>query len=297
MISITNREIIQFQKTAISQEQKRFLMDRDVLVKADDCPYIVKFYGASFWEGDLWIFMEIMDSSLDKFYRLAYGKGRLSSPPRSSLNSSSSASDSLSANSALPTSSLISIPEYVLGKIAFCVVQALNHLHKIDIIHRDVKPSNILINKAGEVKLCDFGISGPLVDSVAKTIEVGCKPYMAPERINPPANNPGYDIRSDVWSLGISMLEMATGEFPYSTQSNNFFVLLKSICNGDPPKLPPNRFSSNFEDFINQCLQKDYQQRPYYGKLLEHPFVVCHQNKNISEYVTQVLNRKDIFLT
>lgn len=268
-------------------------MDMDVLVKAVNCPFIVKFYGASFWEGDLWIYMEVMDSSLDKFYRLVYGKGKTTSlaSPLSTLSPASK-----SSGNSVPSSSLITIPEYVLGKIAHCVIQALNYLHGIDIIHRDVKPSNILINRAGEVKLCDFGIAGPLVDSVAKTIEVGCKPYMAPERINPPANNPGYDIRSDVWSLGITMLEMGTGEFPYSTQSDNFFVLLKSICSGDPPKPPPNRFSDNFEDFIDKCLQFDYQKRPYYSELLKHPFVVSHQDKNISDYVVQILSRKDTLL-
>lgn len=60
------------------------------------------------------------------------------------------------------------------------VVNALHYLHsKLNVIHRDVKPSNILINRTGEVKMCDFGISGQLVDSVAKTIDAGCKPYMA----------------------------------------------------------------------------------------------------------------------
>lgn len=71
-------------------------------------------------------------------------------------------------------------------QIAFAVVSALQYLHaELKVIHRDVKPSNILINRRGEVKMCDFGISGYLVDSVAKTIDAGCKPYMAPERIDP----------------------------------------------------------------------------------------------------------------
>jgi serine/threonine protein kinase len=67
-----------------------------------------------------------------------------------------------------------------LTDISFQVVSALHYLHsKLRVIHRDVKPSNILINRKGEVKMCDFGISGYLVDSVAKTIDAGCKPYMA----------------------------------------------------------------------------------------------------------------------
>jgi mitogen-activated protein kinase kinase 3 len=67
-----------------------------------------------------------------------------------------------------------------LGKITFAVVSALHYLHsKLKVIHRDVKPSNILISRQGQVKMCDFGISGYLVDSIAKTIDAGCKPYMA----------------------------------------------------------------------------------------------------------------------
>ena len=60
------------------------------------------------------------------------------------------------------------------------MISALHYLQsQLQVIHRDVKPSNILISRDGNVKMCDFGISGYLVDSVAKTIDAGCKPYMA----------------------------------------------------------------------------------------------------------------------
>ena len=118
-------------------------------------------------------------------------------------------------------------------------------------IHRDVKPSNILISRLGMVKMCDFGISGYLAaDSVAKTIEAGCKPYMAPERIDPQGDPGKYDIRSDVWSLGISLVEIATGVFPYQ-QWGTPFDQLKEVVTGDPPKLPPDReFSLEIRDFV-----------------------------------------------
>ena len=108
------------------------------------------------------------------------------------------------------------------GKITVDTVKALSYLkEKLKIMHRDVKPSNILLDKSGAIKLCDFGISGQLVDSIAKTRDAGCRPYMAPERIDPQRAR-GYDVRSDVWSLGITLIELATGKFPYPKWNSVF---------------------------------------------------------------------------
>ena len=144
-------------------------------MRSNDCPYIVLFFGAIFKEGDCWICMEVMDTSTDQFYKFIYD-----------------CRDE-------------SIPESVIGKVTVATVKALNYLkEQLKIIHRDVKPSNILLDRRGNIKLCDFGISGQLVDSIAKTRDAGCRPYMAPERIDPQRAK-GYDVRSDVWSLGTSV--------------------------------------------------------------------------------------------
>uniref|UniRef100_A0A8C6E7P6 mitogen-activated protein kinase kinase n=1 Tax=Moschus moschiferus TaxID=68415 RepID=A0A8C6E7P6_MOSMO len=223
--------------TVNSQEQKRLLMDLDVNMRTVDCFYTVTFYGALFREGDVWICMELMDMSLDKFYRKVLDKG-------------------------------MTIPEDILGEIAVSIVRALEHLHsKLSVIHRDVKPSNVLINKEGHVKMCDFGISGYLVDSVAKTMDAGCKPYMAPERINPELNQKGYNVKSDVWSLGITMIEMAILRFPYESWGTPF-QQLKQVVEEPSPQLPADRFSPEFVDFTAQCLRKNPAERMSYLELM-----------------------------
>lgn len=181
----------------------------------------------------------------------------------------------------------------ILGKIAVSVVNALHYLHsQLKVIHRDVKPSNILINRQGQVKMCDFGISGYLVDSVAKTIDAGCKPYMAPERIDPKGNKvSNYDIRSDVWSFGISLIEMSTGKFPYASWHSPF-EQLKQVVTEQSPSLPPGLFSEGFEHLTKICLFKDQNLRPNYEQLLANAFIVEHTNKttNVAEYVEEILN-------
>ncbi|XP_063234461.1 dual specificity mitogen-activated protein kinase kinase 4 isoform X2 [Bacillus rossius redtenbacheri] len=263
--SNTVMAVKRIRSTVDEKEQKELLMDLEVVMKSNECPYIVQFYGALFKEGDCWICMELMDTSLDKFYKFIYEK----------LNQR--------------------IPELILGKITVATVKALNYLkEKLKIIHRDVKPSNILLDKRGNIKLCDFGISGQLVDSIARTRDAGCRPYMAPERIDPQRAR-GYDVRSDVWSLGITLFEVATGRFPYP-KWNSVFEQLYQVVQGDPPRLSPNengnRFTEDFVNFVNTCLIKEENQRPKYNKLLEHPFI-CNSDEasiDVAEYVSTVLD-------
>ncbi|KAK7113346.1 dual specificity mitogen-activated protein kinase kinase 4-like isoform X3 [Littorina saxatilis] len=250
--------------TVEEREQKQLLMDLDVVMRSNNCCYIVQFYGALFKEGDCWICMELMETSLDKFYKFVYGEMQSS------------------------------IPEEILGKVTVATLKALNYLkEQLKIIHRDVKPSNILLDRKGAIKLCDFGISGHLVDSIAKSRDAGCRPYMAPERIDPRASSHGYDVRSDVWSLGITLMELATGRFPYPKWVS-VFDQLQQVVQGTAPRLQHDQtFSEEFVTFINRCLTKDEKQRPKYNKLLDESFIKRYEELevDVATYVCDVLDK------
>uniref|UniRef100_A0A4W6BTZ9 mitogen-activated protein kinase kinase n=1 Tax=Lates calcarifer TaxID=8187 RepID=A0A4W6BTZ9_LATCA len=172
--------------------QKQIMSELEILYKCDS-PYIITFFSAFFVENRISICTEFMDGgSLDVYKR---------------------------------------IPEHVLGRIAVAVVKGLTYLWSLKILHRDVKPSNMLVNTRGQVKLCDFGVSTQLVNSIAKTY-VGTNAYMAPERIS----GEQYGIHADVWSVGISFMEP--------------LQLLQCIVDEDPPVLPVDQFSENC------CLKK-----------------------------------------
>ncbi|XP_077273904.1 uncharacterized protein LOC143903809 isoform X1 [Temnothorax americanus] len=231
----------QMRRSGNAEENKRIIMDLDVVLKSHDCPYIVQCLGCFITESDVWICMELMATCLDKLLKR----------------------------------SRQAIPENFLGKVTVATVKALSYLkEKHGVIHRDVKPSNILLDETGGVKLCDFGISGRLVDSKAKTRSAGCAAYMAPERIDPPdPTKPDYDIRADVWSLGITLVELATGVFPYRDCKTDFEVLSR-VVQDDPPSLPADaHFSKEFRNFVSCCLTKNYKHRPKYHKLMEHAFI------------------------
>ncbi|KAI9651639.1 MAG: hypothetical protein M1831_000572 [Alyxoria varia] len=217
------------------------IMELDILHRCVS-PFIVDFYGAFFQEGAVYICIEFMDGgSIDKLY----GDG---------------------------------IPEGVLRKITLSTTLALKALKdEHNIIHRDVKPTNILINTRGQIKICDFGVSGNLVASIART-NIGCQSYMAPERIKSggvaqAGANPGggtYSVQSDIWSLGLTIIECALGQYPYPPETyDNIFSQLSAIVDGEPPDLPAT-FSEAAHDFVRGCLMKIPKLRPTYAMLLQH---------------------------
>ncbi|KAI8377939.1 kinase-like domain-containing protein [Radiomyces spectabilis] len=183
-----------------------------------DCnsKHIVSFYGAFINGSTISICMEYMEiGSLDTIYK-KYGP--------------------------------ISMP--VLKKIAYAIVDGLIYLYDNHrIIHRDLKPSNVLVNSLGQIKLCDFGVSGQLINSVADTF-VGTSSYMSPERI---MGSP-YSVKSDVWSLGITLMELALGRFPFPPDSTplSIFELLQHIVHEPVPSFPPHTYPEDLVHFVNQ---------------------------------------------
>lgn len=129
-----------------------------------------------------------------------------------------------------------------------------------------MKPSNILVNSRGQIKICDFGVSSELEGSVAETF-VGTGTYMAPERIQ----GAKYTVKSDVWSVGLTLMELAIGKFPFNNSDNDdetggpqgILDLLQQIVLEPAPKLPKSdAFPTILEDMIARCLMKDPEQRP-----------------------------------
>ncbi|CAK5281802.1 unnamed protein product [Mycena citricolor] len=141
------------------------------------------------------------------------------------------------------------VGEKIAGRLAEGILQGLAYLHSKKTIHRDIKPSNILLSRQGIVKLCDFGVSGELIESMAGTF-TGTSFYMAPERIS----GQEYGIRSDVWSTGISLLELAQNRFPFPPDLPPI-ELMMYITAGEPPRLedePGLEWSDEMKDFIKQ---------------------------------------------
>ncbi|KAK3996508.1 PaMKK3 MAPK kinase encoded by the PaMKK3 protein [Cladorrhinum sp. PSN332] len=242
----TSGVVMAMKEIRLELDEAKFTTILKELVILHECvsPYIIDFYGAFYQEGAVYMCIEYMDGgSIDKLY--AGG-----------------------------------IPENVLRKITFSTIMGLKTLKDDhNIIHRDVKPTNILISTNGQVKICDFGVSGNLVASIAKT-NIGCQSYMAPERISGGALVTGgatdgtYNVQSDIWSLGLTIIECAMGRYPYPPEvSSTIFSQLSAIVEGDPPDLPSEGYSTAAKDFVRSCLNKIPTKRHTYPMLLQHPWI------------------------
>ncbi|KAK4785893.1 hypothetical protein SAY86_002582 [Trapa natans] len=218
--------------------------------QSSQCPHIVICYQSFYQNGAISIILEYMDGgSLADFLR-----------------------------------KVRSIPEPFLAVISKQVLRGLIYLHhERHIIHRDLKPSNLLINHQGEVKITDFGVSAIMASSSGQANTfVGTYNYMSPERIT----GDRYGNKSDIWSIGLVLLECATGHFPYKPPNQeegwtNFYELMEAVVDDAPPSAPSDQFSSEFCSFISACVQKDPKDRLSASELLDHPFLSLYDDLNV----------------
>ncbi|RDX75534.1 Mitogen-activated protein kinase kinase 9, partial [Mucuna pruriens] len=233
-------KVVHGDSDAATRRQVRREMD---ILRQTDSPHVVKYHG--FFEkpsGDVAILMEHME--LGTLDTLLKKNGTFS--------------------------------ERQLATVARQVLSGLSYLHAHKIIHRDIKPSNLLVNRNMEVKIGDFGVSKVMCRTLdACNSYVGTCAYMSPERFDPDSYGGNYNgYAGDVWSLGLSLLELYMGHFPFLPmgQRPDWATLMCAICFGDPPTLPEGA-SDEFRSFIGCCLIKESSERWSASQLLTHPYL------------------------
>ena len=185
------------------------------------------------------------------------------------------------------------VPEPVASKIIQMVLSGLSYLNICQRqIHRDIKPDNILVNSQGFVKLTDFGITKQLDETSALVSTfVGTMNYMSPERME----GEKYSFEGDIWSLGIVLVELVTGSYPY-IESRGFLEMLEQIKEDESPNVPDNEhFSPELRDFISICLQKEPENRNSPVRLMAHPWILKYSQSqaNLPRYFQKLLAYKN----
>ena len=200
-------------------------------------PYIVKFFGAYLKDQDLWLVLEFCNAgSVQDIIKMT---GR-------TLN------------------------EQQIAAVCFAVLRGLEYMHDSRKIHRDIKAGNILLDRHGNAKLADFGVSAQMMHTYCKQKTMAGTPHwMSPEVLS----KSEYNKKTDIWSLGITAIEMAEGDPPYSN-INYIKAMLLIPVQPAQQLTEPEKWSKAFNNFISRCLTIDIKQRPTAKELLLDPFIV-----------------------
>ncbi|XP_036071464.1 STE20-like serine/threonine-protein kinase isoform X2 [Oryzias melastigma] len=230
--------------TKSEDELEDYMVEIDILASCDH-PHIVKLLDAFYFEAKLWILIEFCAGG---------------------------AVDAIMLELERP------LTEPQIRVVCRQTLEALVYLHESKIIHRDLKAGNILLSLDGDVKLADFGVSAKNTKTLQRRVSfIGTPYWMAPEVVMcETSKDRPYDYKADIWSLGVTLIEMAQVE-PPNHEMNPMRVLLK-IAKSEPPTLmQPSRWSPEFSDFLRKALDKNVDNRWSAPQLLQHPFVasVC----------------------
>lgn len=241
--------------TKSEDELEDYMVEIDILASCDH-PNIVKLLDAFYYENNLWILIEFCAGG---------------------------AVDAVMLELERP------LTEPQIRVVCKQTLDALVYLHENKIIHRDLKAGNILFTIDGDVKLADFGVSAKNTKTIQRRDSfIGTPYWMAPEVVMcETSKDRPYDYKADVWSLGVTLIEMAQIEPPHH-ELNPMRVLLK-IAKSEPPTLAqPSRWSNDFNDFLRKCLEKNLDVRWTAIQLLQHPFVTTvHSNKPVRELIAE----------
>ncbi|XP_072280336.1 STE20-like serine/threonine-protein kinase [Pyxicephalus adspersus] len=241
--------------TKTEDELEDYMVEIEILASCDH-PHIVKLLDAFYYENNLWILIEFCAGGAVDAVMLELERA---------------------------------LTEPQIRVVCKQTLEALVYLHEAKIIHRDLKAGNILLTLDGDVKLADFGVSAKNTKTLQRRDSfIGTPYWMAPEVVMcETSKDKPYDFKADVWSLGVTLIEMAQIEPPHH-ELNPMRVLLK-IAKSEPPTLAqPSRWSRDFNDFLKKCLDKNVDNRWTTAQLLQHPFVsVVHSNKPVRELIAE----------
>lgn len=187
------------------------------------------------------------------------------------------------------------LTEPVARHLLTALLEALSFLHRAGIVHRDIKPDNVLLDQEGHIKLIDFGTAAQIIDQgQRRRSAVGTPWYCAPEVVNAESGLEGYACSCDIWSLGCTALELVTGRPPYD-ELNDIACLFK-VAEAQVPPIARESMSDTCFEFIRRCLEPDSTLRPSAEDLLQDPFIrrtdeseVCAQ---LSHTVQHMLEAK-----